>query len=46
MARIVAVTAAQNGVSTPFLAAESLRQAGEALGNLMTAYLVFRAVGP
>ncbi|BDG01447.1 PTS fructose-like transporter subunit IIB [Anaeromyxobacter oryzae] len=33
MARIVAVTAAQNGISTPFLAAESLRQAGESLGH-------------
>lgn len=33
MARIVAVTSSRNGVSTPFLAAESLRQAGEALGH-------------
>ncbi len=35
MARIVAVTASQNGISTPFLAAECLRQAGEALGHGM-----------
>src|SRR5512144_1925376 len=35
MARIVAVTAGQDGVTTPFLAAESLRQAGEALGHGM-----------
>jgi fructose PTS system EIIBC or EIIC component len=35
MARIVAVTATGNGISTPFLAAESLRQAGEALGHGM-----------
>lgn len=33
MARIVAVTAAQQGVATPFVAAEALRQAGEAMGH-------------
>jgi fructose PTS system EIIBC or EIIC component len=35
MARIVAVTATPNGVSAPFIAAESLRRAGEALGHGM-----------
>jgi fructose PTS system EIIBC or EIIC component len=33
MARIVAVTAAKDGLTTPFVAAECLRQAGEALGH-------------
>ena len=35
MARIVAVAAAQGGISRPFIAAECLRQAGEALGHGM-----------
>lgn len=33
MARIVAVAASHQGVSTPFIVAESLRQAGEALAS-------------